>query len=227
MVENFHITELYFCQLMTLPSLLPLAGGDHPSSSHDIGLPKFQENSFSTHEVSSIHNNPNCLKGETLFVPRACLLKGLHLILENSLEKSKSFDFGPDFSKVLQLSLHFSNISRHFRELVQIAMANVFENRTITNKHFQSPIFKKFFSRGNVLVQKQVGSSCYSLHEFNATESTNIEFCYSNAWKLHYYEKNTSFSPILQELVTHNCLCCLGIRCRGHTYMNRRKGSFI
>ncbi|KAL0220955.1 hypothetical protein RCL1_000809 [Eukaryota sp. TZLM3-RCL] len=166
----------------------------------------YRENSFSTHEVSSTFNNPNCLKPETLLVPRACLLKGLHLILENTLEKSKSFDFDPDFSKVLQLSLHFGNISRHFRELVQIAMANVFAGRTITNKHFQSPIFKKFFSRGNVLVQKQVASSCYSLHEFNVAENTNIEFGYSNAWKLHFNEKSTSFSPILQELVTHNCL---------------------
>ncbi|KAL0220215.1 hypothetical protein RCL1_000070 [Eukaryota sp. TZLM3-RCL] len=190
---------------MAIPSLLPLAGGDRHVSSRVTDFSMNSEQSCLSHEVSSTFNNPNCLKPETLFVPRACLLKGLHLILENTLERSKSFDFDLDFSKVLQISLHFSNISRHFRELVQIAMANVFEGKTITNKHFQSPIFKKFLTKGKLLIEHFWSKSC--IYEFDNPES-DLDLSPSNVLKLHFRDHHSRFvfGEALQELVTYKSL---------------------
>ncbi|KAL0212485.1 hypothetical protein RCL1_006111 [Eukaryota sp. TZLM3-RCL] len=135
-----------------------------------------------------------------MFIPRTCLLKGLHLIFEHALDSVERFDF----SSVFQLALHFGNVSKEFRTLVQKSMTKFFECRTISQEQFKTPFLRRFLTRGSVYVSPFLFKS--SVHEFYKPDS-NIEFTDLNAIELSLRSPFRRLFPSTPgSLVENHCL---------------------
>ncbi|KAL0211795.1 hypothetical protein RCL1_005421 [Eukaryota sp. TZLM3-RCL] len=133
-----------------------------------------------------------------LTLPRACLLKGLYLLLEKAMQKVEGFGF----SHALHLALHFGNISNHFRDLVHSSMTILFEGRTIVEEHFRSPFLKRFLTRGFVSVDYYHSTS--AIYEFQSPDF-NVDLHHKIAIELGLNKPTTSLSSI-DELVGRDYL---------------------